>query len=97
MPATPVVVAEESMRRFPWIRILPIKPLAQNPDFPIRICVRTGWMTGSIDPILCADEHGPRAEHHCGIVQNVIMIERDKVVDCLSHKGVTLLGKHEII
>lgn len=97
MPATAVMVAEEGMRRLPWFRVLPVKRLAQNPDFPTRIRVRTGWMTGSINPILCTDEHGSRTEHHCRIIQDIIMIKRDQVVDRLRHERVTFLRKHEVI
>ena len=84
------------MRRFVWLRILAVKGFRQNSNIPAWKLGGKG-VRGSVQAVLGRQEHGSSGEHDCGVVEHPRVVERDEVVNSLSHEGVTLLGKHEIV
>lgn len=85
------MVREKRVRGLVRARVLPVQRFAEDAHV-LAVRVR-----GGVDAVLRRDVHGPRGEHHRRVIEEVVVVERDEVVDRLRHERVALCAEHEVV
>jgi hypothetical protein len=94
VPTAPIVMRKEGVRCLVRFSVLAVQRFAQYPHLFGCGAVR---MRGGVQPVLRRDVHWSSGEHDGRVVEEIVMIESNKVVDGLSHEGVLFGREHEVI